>query len=614
MIGRIIGNYRVASELAQGGMGTVYRGHHVHLPREVVVKSVLLAAFSPAAQSHLKARFRREAYIQSQLDHPNIVRVYEFFALDDNYYLVMEYVPGMSLKDLLETQGAPTPAQVVYLCKQALAALNYAHNFSYVDESDSRHIGIIHRDIKPANLLLDAKGRLKVTDFGIVKAMGEEGLTQSGFQPGTVEYMSPEQLLGLDVDVRSDLYCLGVTFYEMLTGRLPFLRSATGSDWEVRKGHIERDPPEILEICPGIHPTLAAIFMRSLRKSPNERFQSAVEFMEALRSYEQQLQTQQTGSGKLTQPVFNAPTVIDQATTRPAIVIPARPVSLAPSQPPAPMYSGDESMTIPLGESRELSGLTDESPTIVAAGEMVIDELVKPSSREVYLSLPMNSPRRRWPAAVAGLIVLFAGAAAGAYLFSGKRQTVATVTLSPTPKIEATVAAPSPTATPVSAAKPKPANPATAAGPSGDPSALKQAQSLEKQQRYADAIQKYQDYLVRHPTAADAKLATDKLIELRQYDAMIRAANGAMQRRKFVAARNIFAEALKLRPESEAAQAGLAEAQSKMDSQPFRPPNNRPFRRPPNAPPEAVEAPPPGQPSPPRGVRNRRRQNPPPEN
>src|SRR5262245_42983957 len=119
MIGRIIGNYQITSELAHGGMGEVYRGRHLHLPREVVVKSILLGAFSPSAQSHLKARFRREAFIQSQLDHPNIVRVYEFFAAEDNYYLVMEYVPGMSLRDLLARQGAPTPAQGVYLLKQA---------------------------------------------------------------------------------------------------------------------------------------------------------------------------------------------------------------------------------------------------------------------------------------------------------------------------------------------------------------------------------------------------------------------------------------------------------------------------------------------------------------
>src|SRR5262245_13074725 len=290
MIGKIIGNYQITGELAQGGMGAVYRGRHLHLPREVVVKSILLGAFSASAQTHLKARFRREAFVQSQLDHPNIVRVYEFFAAEENYYLVMEYVQGMTLRDLLARQGTPTPAQAVYLLKQALASLEYAHNFGYLDESDHQHSGVIHRDIKPANILLDTKGRLKITDFGIVKVMGEQtglGMTQSGFHPGTVEYMSPEQLLGLPIDERSDLYSLGVTFYEMLTGRLPFQRSSTGSDWEIRKGHIELDPPPIQEIRPEIHPQLAAIILRSLKKNPNERYQSATEFLEGVRSYEQ---------------------------------------------------------------------------------------------------------------------------------------------------------------------------------------------------------------------------------------------------------------------------------------------------------------------------------------
>src|SRR5262245_65713105 len=100
MIGKIIGNYQITSELAQGGMGTVYRGRHLHLPREVVVKSILLGAFPPSAKAELRARFRREAFVQSQLDHTNIVRVYEFFADDDDYYLVMEYVQGLSLLEL----------------------------------------------------------------------------------------------------------------------------------------------------------------------------------------------------------------------------------------------------------------------------------------------------------------------------------------------------------------------------------------------------------------------------------------------------------------------------------------------------------------------------------
>src|SRR6266511_8181 len=129
MIGKVIGNYEITSELAQGGMGAVYRGRHLHLPREVVVKSILLGAFSPSAQDHLRARFRCEAFVQSQLDHPNIVRVYEFFTAEENYYLVMEYLSGMSLRDLLSRQVPPTPGQAVYLHHRGLAAYDSPHGF-----------------------------------------------------------------------------------------------------------------------------------------------------------------------------------------------------------------------------------------------------------------------------------------------------------------------------------------------------------------------------------------------------------------------------------------------------------------------------------------------------
>src|SRR5262249_53081224 len=165
MIGKTIGNYEITGELAQGGMGAVYRGRHVTLPREVVVKSIRLSAFPPQAQKPLKTRFLREALVQSQLDHPNIVRVIEFFTAVENYFLVMEYVPGMSLRDLLGRQGRLDPDQALSLFKQVLGALDYAHNFSYVDESGGHHRGITHRDIKPGNLLLDGMARLKLTDF-----------------------------------------------------------------------------------------------------------------------------------------------------------------------------------------------------------------------------------------------------------------------------------------------------------------------------------------------------------------------------------------------------------------------------------------------------------------
>ena len=184
MIGRQIGNYLVTSEIAQGGMGAVYRGRHQNLPREVVVKAILLSSFPPASRDHLKARFVREAYVQSQLDHPNIVRVYEFFAAEENYYLVMEFVDGMTLRDLVSRRGALPVDHAVSLLRQSLAALTYAHNFDYVDEAGNKLSGVIHRDIKPANLLIDGIGRLKLTDFGIVKLAGESGMTRTGFNPG----------------------------------------------------------------------------------------------------------------------------------------------------------------------------------------------------------------------------------------------------------------------------------------------------------------------------------------------------------------------------------------------------------------------------------------------
>lgn len=286
MIETTIGNYRITGELAQGGMGSVYRGRHVSLPREVVVKSIKLASFPVQHQGPLKARFLREAYIQSQLDHPNIVRVYEFFTPADNYYLVMEFIEGMSLRDLIRRQGALEPAHAIGLLRQALSALDYAHNFSYLDESGKRLKGIVHRDIKPANLLLDGMARLKITDFGIVKFQGDTGMTRAGFNPGTLEYMSPEQIRGYEVDARSDLYSLGVTFYEALTGRLPFPPSETGSDYEVARGHIEQSPPPIASFKPDIPAHLAELIMRSLAKKPEERYQSAAEFLDAVNRYE----------------------------------------------------------------------------------------------------------------------------------------------------------------------------------------------------------------------------------------------------------------------------------------------------------------------------------------
>lgn len=578
MVGRIIGNYQITSELAQGGMGAIYRGRHLHLPREVVVKAILLAAFSPSAQIHLKARFRREAFVQSQLDHPNIVRVYEFFAAEDNYYLVMEYVQGMSLRDLLARQGVPTPAQAVYLLKQALASLDYAHNFGYQDESDHSHTGVIHRDIKPANILLDTKGRLKLTDFGIAKVMGEQtgmAMTQSGFHPGTVEYMSPEQLLGLEIDARSDLYSLGVTFYEILTGRLPFQRSATGSDWEIRKGHIEIDPPSILEFRPEVHPQLAAIIMRSLRKSPNERYQSAAEFLEAVRHYEQHHaeKEQALHSPTVKQSQQQAPKPTQQAMKSTA---PDETATLLAR--PGPVNSSDESS----GASSSLrkSHLEDEvtrlmkpdasspaSPLATASPDSV-----GVKSAAATPSAPAAQSGRRWPLAVGGLGLLLVGTAAGAILFSRQNsperapqnETAKVETQSPTP-------APAPSLAVRAASKPKP-SPTL-----GEKTAFNQAQRFEQQEQYDEAIKVYEDYLARNPNAPDANIVASYLDGLRKLQATFAAADSAMNSRMYPVAKRAYIKALELRPNSQRAKLGLADADVKMRSMP--PPNgNRVFQ------------------------------------
>ncbi len=291
MIGSIIGNYQITGELAQGNMGLVFRGHHVSLPREVVVKEVALAHFPISTRIQFKARFRREIFVHAQLNHPGIARVYEYYARGDSYYLVMEYMPGMSLRDLLERQGVPTPSQAIYLCKQALVALDYAHHFEYVSESDIHHTGIIHGDLQPGNMIVDAQGRLKIKDFGIVKMPDRDGLAPPSFRPGTAEYIPPEQLCGLELDIRSDIYSLGVTFYETLTGELPFARRASANESpknheDGRWGAFDCAPASIADVRSDIDVTLSSIFMRAINRNPSQRFQTAAEFLNAIKEYE----------------------------------------------------------------------------------------------------------------------------------------------------------------------------------------------------------------------------------------------------------------------------------------------------------------------------------------
>jgi formylglycine-generating enzyme required for sulfatase activity/tRNA A-37 threonylcarbamoyl transferase component Bud32 len=302
MLGRIIGNYEVVSPFGEGGMGELYLGRHTRLAREVIIKTIRTEDFSPKQIEHLRDRLEREAFIQSQLDHPNIVRVYDFIASGDTTCIVMEYVPGRDLRKMIMRETGPiADYRALKLFKQVLAAIDYAHNFIYLDKTGARHQGIIHRDLKPANILVTPDDVVKVTDFGIVKVRGVKGGTQMGFNPGTPEYMSPEQARGRELDHRSDIYSLGVVVYEMLTGHVPFEGDGSGtSDYEIRRGHIEMPVPPMADYYPGIPAELEKVVLKSLEKNPEDRYQSASQFRELIEEYEQ------TGLAKITGRMFGA--------------------------------------------------------------------------------------------------------------------------------------------------------------------------------------------------------------------------------------------------------------------------------------------------------------------
>lgn len=266
MIGTQIDGYLIQEKLGEGGMGTVYRALEVNLDRLVAIK-VLNA--DVARDASIGERFRAEARAQAHLNHTNIATLYNFLIHDGNAMMVMEYIDGESFQQVVDRRG-PIPAQeIVPLFKQALFGLGTAHR-----------MGIVHRDIKPSNIMLNKAGIVKVMDFGIAKAMGgSRGLTRTGIQVGTVFYMSPEQVKGERVDIRSDIYALGVTLYEMLTAHVPF---SANSDFQVLSDHVNTPPPLPTKFYPYIPKGIENIVLKALEKSPDDRFQTVEEFGDAL--------------------------------------------------------------------------------------------------------------------------------------------------------------------------------------------------------------------------------------------------------------------------------------------------------------------------------------------
>jgi serine/threonine protein kinase len=280
---KTIGSYRITGLIGRGGMGVVYRGHHLQLPREVAIKSI--DARNREALTRLQHRFEKEAFVQSQLDHPGIVKVYDYIVDERAYYIVMEYVEGRSLAQVLAQGTKPLAVnRALDFFEQMLAAISYAHEFVYRDRDDSMHRGLVHRDLKPANILITPEGNVKITDFGIVKLVGADATDTLGDSYGSPEYVSPEQAEGLTVDQRSDIYSLGIILYEMLTGTPPFWnKTGTLSHTDIVRMHIERAPQPPSERDAQVTPEIEAIILRALEKNPERRFATAQEFLQAVR-------------------------------------------------------------------------------------------------------------------------------------------------------------------------------------------------------------------------------------------------------------------------------------------------------------------------------------------
>jgi eukaryotic-like serine/threonine-protein kinase len=268
--GRVLnGRYALISPVGGGGMAQVYKARDNILGRLVAIK---LLREQYASDAQFVARFKREAQAAANLAHPNIVNVYDVGQDGDLYYIVMEYISGESLKELIQ-RAAPLPVDsAISIAAQILAGLEYAHRS-----------GLIHRDIKPQNVLITKDGAVKVTDFGIAKSVSDLGITEAGLALGTAHYFSPEQAKGERVLPQSDIYAVGVTLYEMLTGRLPFeSESVVGLAYK----HIDEPPVPPNELQPTIPPRLNAIVMKALAKDAQARFSSAAEMEKALRNLE----------------------------------------------------------------------------------------------------------------------------------------------------------------------------------------------------------------------------------------------------------------------------------------------------------------------------------------
>jgi len=279
MIGEMLANrYEILEKVGDGGMALVYSAKD-HLLSRIVAVKILRAQF--ADDEEFVERFRREARSAASLSHPNIVNIYDVGETDRAHFIVMEYVQGNNLHDLIRDYGSFPQDVVVSVGKQIAMGLAHAH-----------YHGIIHRDIKPHNILVTDEGRVKVTDFGIAQAMSSTNLTQTGMVLGSVHYFSPEQARGVNVQAASDLYSLGIVLYEMIAGHQPFRGD---SPIAIALKQIQENPLPLRDSRPELDGELEDLVLKLLNKEPKKRPHSAEEVVKAFQRIERRIEMQTDG-------------------------------------------------------------------------------------------------------------------------------------------------------------------------------------------------------------------------------------------------------------------------------------------------------------------------------
>ncbi|WJY28782.1 Stk1 family PASTA domain-containing Ser/Thr kinase [Sporosarcina trichiuri] len=350
MIGNRIGDrYDIIGTIGEGGMSKVYLAHDLILDRDVAIK-VLNYEF--AHEEELKRRFQREALSATSLTHPNIVNIFDVGEEGELHYLVMEYVKGMTLKRYILEQGPLSPEKAIPIMLQLTAAISNAH-----------HNGIIHRDVKPQNILMDEDGNVKITDFGIAMALTATSHTKTNSVLGTVHYLSPEQARGGMATKKSDIYSLGIVFYELLTGKLPF---SAESAVAVALKHLQEETPSVRAEHPEIPQSVENIILKATAKDPRHRYVSADAMYEDLQT------------------------------------------SLSPSR------AREAKFTLPFDEdeTRALPVIKDV-PQLIDPEETVKLDPVKPAPKQPKTD-PLKKKRKKWPWLVAVFLLLIA---AGAILY-----------------------------------------------------------------------------------------------------------------------------------------------------------------------------------------------------